>query len=529
MTSLQPPRRFRVPAATLASLLLLGVSAATAARAPEPAEDLRASLGLQGVVDVDPLTGTPRVVARLDGFLTEPSAGDAVDVVLGYVRANEAVFKLDDDDLAGLRLVRDETDAFGVRHLLWAQEAGGVPAFANDLRASVTADGRIVNVMGSPVPDLTLPAQAVSVDASRAVSVALRAGGHPAAGSPRPLAAARGAARATRFAGGHSAALVLVDTGRGVRLAWRVTAAADSDEVYTSLVDAGTGRVLRSDNKVEDVTGLAWDYYPGAASGGTQTSRDFTGPGWLTSTTTLTGPNAHVFSDWNDNDAPDASGGGGVGGNEETNPTLPWSFNDYTHAAGLCAPAYTSSCSWDSTTNGPFPMPPGWYNNRRQNAVQVFYFVNRFHDHLQDDPDIAWTTQNFEDVDKVVAHAGDGADTGVSGQFLDVHMPDVVHVNNANMFTPPDGHSPVMQMYLFTSFTGNINTDPTPDVNGGDDASGRLPRVHARALQPPDHLRGRLGRPRLLPVRRHGRGLERLVRDGLPGRRGLRTEHRRGR
>ncbi|HYM64477.1 MAG TPA: hypothetical protein VES61_07345, partial [Gaiellaceae bacterium] len=28
------------------------------------------SLGFQGVVDVDRLTGTPRVVARLDGFLT---------------------------------------------------------------------------------------------------------------------------------------------------------------------------------------------------------------------------------------------------------------------------------------------------------------------------------------------------------------------------------------------------------------------------------------------------------------------------
>ena len=116
-------------------------------------------------------------------------------------------------------------------------------------------------------------------------------------------------------------------------------------------------------------------------------------------------------------------------------------------------------------------MPPGWYVNRRQNAVQVFYFVNRFHDHLEGDPDIAWTTRNFGGGDKVVAHAGDGADTGVSGQFLGLHMPDVFHVNNANMFTPPDGQSPRMQMYLFTSFTGNINTDPTPDVNGGDDAA----------------------------------------------------------
>ena len=117
--TLQPPRRLRVPAATLASLLLLGLTAASATPASDPpaAEGLRASLGLHGVVDLDPLTGTPRVVARLDGFLTEPAGGDAAALVLDYVRANEAVFKLDADDLAGLRLVRDETDAFGVRHL----------------------------------------------------------------------------------------------------------------------------------------------------------------------------------------------------------------------------------------------------------------------------------------------------------------------------------------------------------------------------------------------------------------------------
>jgi hypothetical protein len=329
--------------------------------------------------------------------------------------------------------------------------------------------------MGSPLPDLALPDEAVSVGASQAVSAALRAAGHPRSHPPRPLGAPRGAAHLTHFAGGHGAELVLLNTGRGVRLAWHVTAEADSDEVYASLVDAASGKVLESENKVADLSGPAWDYYPGAASGGTQSSRDFTAVGWLSANAeTLNGINAWVFSDWNDNDAPDASGGGGVGGDENTDPTLPpssFTFSPFTHAVGLCAPTRTSTCSWDSTDNGPFPQPPGWYSNRRQNAIQVFYFVNRFHDHLEDNPDIAWTTRNFEGVDKVVAHAGDGADTGVSGEFLGLHMPDLDHVNNANMFTPPDGQSPQMQMYLFTSFTGNFNSDPTPDVNGGDDAS----------------------------------------------------------
>ena len=74
---------------------------AAAREAPgTPAQDaLRRSLGLHGVVDVDPLTGTPRVVARLDGFLTVRSDRGAVEIVLDYVRANPGVFKIDGDDL----------------------------------------------------------------------------------------------------------------------------------------------------------------------------------------------------------------------------------------------------------------------------------------------------------------------------------------------------------------------------------------------------------------------------------------------
>ena len=232
MPSPLPPSRFRLPAAILSSLLLVGVSAATAAspgsenlrspsvgRAATPSSGqaaLRASLGAVGVVGIDPVTGTPRFVARLDGFLTEPSTEDPADVVLGYVREHPDVFGLDEEDLAGLRLVRDETDAAGAHHLLWAQTAGGIPAFANDLRATVTSDGRLLTVGGSPVPDLELPADP-SVGAPTAVVTALRAAGRtglrsaagdrcsarPRAGHPVRRRPRRGA-RARHRRGRHS-------------------------------------------------------------------------------------------------------------------------------------------------------------------------------------------------------------------------------------------------------------------------------------------------------------------------------------
>ena len=448
---------------------------AAAREAPDTrAQDaLRSALGVHGVVDVDPLTGTPRVVARLDGFLTDPSDRDAVDVVLDYVQANEAVFRLDEGDLAGLRLVRDYVDFRGVRHIVWAQTAGGIPLFGHDLRASVTADGRLVNVLGSPLPDLELPDGGPSLDGGPAVAAALRDVGRPVAAPPRTLAAARGAARTTRFAGGHRAGLVLFHDGRSVRLAWHVTADADGDEVYSSLVDADSGAVLRRANKVERDGGWIFDYYPDAPTGGTERFVDFTAQGWLDGSGTLNGSNAYVFMDLNDDNKVTTTGTSAPWGSENAPPMangLPADFDRFEHADGYCSPDFLSTCSWNSFDPGTgFPDPPSWYDNRLQDARQVFYFVNTFHEWLEQPPigfDAA--SGNFEGSDKVVAHANDGANTGQAGVFIGENMPDGNHVNNANMLTLPDGSPPRMQMYLFTSFGPG---DPTPDTNGGDDAA----------------------------------------------------------
>ncbi|MGH7357640.1 MAG: M36 family metallopeptidase, partial [Candidatus Rokuibacteriota bacterium] len=272
--------------------------------------------------------------------------------------------------------------------------------------------------------------------------------------------AAGGAAQATSFAGGHRAGLVLVHDEGGVRLAWRVTAHADSDEVYDTLVDAGTGEVLRRANKVERVeaTGEGFAYYPGAAAGGSPSLENWTAKGWLPEdATTLFGPNAHVFSDIDDDDVASS-------GEQATESDHAWDYTlaTWTHDSGMCLggsdPRFVSACTWN------WEEDRSWETNLKQNAAQVFYFVNTFHDHLTTNPDIAWTTRVFEGADRVVAHSSDGADT--AGDF-----PDGDHLNNANMLTPPDGQSPRMQMYLFASASDLFDVDPTPDVNGGDDAA----------------------------------------------------------
>ena len=50
--------------------------------------------GMQGIVDLDALTATPRRVTRIDGFLTGASRRRARQVALDYVKAHPDVFGL---------------------------------------------------------------------------------------------------------------------------------------------------------------------------------------------------------------------------------------------------------------------------------------------------------------------------------------------------------------------------------------------------------------------------------------------------
>jgi len=409
---------------------------------------LLGGLGFHGVVDVDRLTGTPRVVARLDGFLTGPGEGGAEAVALGYVRAHADAFGFDTGDLAALRLTRAYTDVAGTTHLRWVQTYDGIPALDNGLAASVTTDGRLVNVLGSPHRELGIAIVAPDLSAAAALGRSLRDAGAKLA-PPRLLGRGGAPTRDTRFAGGHRAGLVLFTGPRGVRLAWRVLAHAKPTQVFDYVVDAETGEVLRRSNLVDFAAeGRVFDYYPGAAAGGTAALQSL--DGWLApGATTLTGPNVHAYLDVNSDDvaeevSPSSTPPGG--------PTWDYPRTAVTYGSGNC-PA--SGCSWNHT------VTDSWQQNQNQSATQLFYYANTFHDHLADDPMIGFgeAAGNFEGADPVLAETHDGADGPGAGG-----LPDVNHLNNANMFTPPDGFSPRMQMYLFAP-------PGFPAVNGADDAA----------------------------------------------------------
>ena len=283
---------------------------------------------------------------------------------------------------------------------------------------NLTDDGRVVNVLGSPASDLD-PDTTPRVTAGEAVDAV-----QDAVGVSRSLALA-----------GNDAEPVLYRD----RLAWRVTYTASSDAVYDAIVDAGTGRVVKQSNLVKSAAGdaLVWERYPGAALGGTAASKNLASLGYLTSTANLSGPNVRAFSDLDDDGAIDS-------GEEITSDGGEFDFAITPFAHSSCDGSRVCSWSASGTT---------WTTNRRQNGVQAFYLANRFHDHLRAAP-ISFTDGAFEGADRLILQTHDGATTG----------PNSRHINNANMMTPPDGGSPVMQMYLFRP--SNFRA-----VNGGDDAS----------------------------------------------------------
>jgi len=419
---------------------------------------LLARLGGHAVLDADPITATPRVVGRLDGALASPQAGDAADVALGYVRANATALGLGPADIATLRLAR-RTRVGGVTYLRWRQEAGGVPLLDNDLRMSVDADGRVITLAGAPRAGLDATALTPALSATDARAAVGRDAGidHAATITSGPS----GSRRETTFSTGDRAALVLFGGTREVRLAWEVVYEARRDAWYDTVVDAATGAILRRANLAKGVDGLVFDHYPGAPSGGTQTQVPL--DPYLTdpaTATTLDGPNARVWSDLDDASADPLAPAPDPG--EAVAPgAYPFQSFNASNDFGACDAGHL--CSWDAGVGS------SWETNREQNAVQVFWSVNRFHDHLAAAPigfDAA--SGNFEAAggDALVAQTDDGAATR-GGVF-----PDGAHLDNANMVTLPDGQSPVMQMYLFFNNPAPPpNASPFRDVNGGDDAA----------------------------------------------------------
>jgi extracellular elastinolytic metalloproteinase len=418
------------------------------------------SLPGQTVLDLDGTTGTVRMLTRLDGFLTGASGKGAAHIAHRYVRRHHAALGLTRADLKTFHLKRKYVDISGTHHLYWTQRIGGRTVISNGLTAAVNKHGHLLTVGGSPVSKSHLARLATSTQRlatpAAALADARRAGQVPAGADLSNDTATRG----------------LFVTPTGVHLVWR-TVALSSRTPAERIVDATTGQLLLQhpltnyENRL-DSTGKVFRFFPKSAHGGRQARVDFTRHGWLSRTArVLKGNNSHAYSDVNDDNRPQRSEEVPARSGHSWNYLLKPFHPSLPGARKFCSNPWP--CSWNPDTRG------SWKTNRAQNATQVFFFVNNWHDHLKKAP-IGFTTAagNFQAKnhgrqgkggDAVITQTDDGANT-------DHGLPDTAHIDNANMTTPPDGRKPTMQMYLQhqpgTAYS--FNGDPFSPTNVGDEA-----------------------------------------------------------
>jgi extracellular elastinolytic metalloproteinase len=378
-------------------------------------------------------TAQVRTVQAVDGALSRPAAGDRAAVALDWARAHRGALGMTANDVDALELTaRVTSPGTGFTHLRYRRSDRGIPAFDGGLRVSLDRGGRVLSAIAVPAPQVGSAAPRLgAVEALRAlqrdVGVERRVG---------VVSGPSGVRRTTRFEGGDFARLVLFGSGRGTRLAWHLTYRASDAEHYDAVVDATSGAVLFRQNLVKDA--VPAEVFPSHPAQSASIPVDFTP--WLDpGATVLEGPYAHVYSDPDDD--PLTAG-------EEIQKTGGGFVFPFQAFGGLgCAP--TALCSWDPN------IPGSWEDNRKQNGVQAFYLVNRFRNHLANDPNIGF--DGFRDADPVLVETDDGASTALDG-------PDDEHVNNASMATLPEGTSPRMELFLFVG-------DGFRTVNGGDSAA----------------------------------------------------------
>src|SRR5262249_40954842 len=101
----------------------------------------------QSVADIDPATGTPRMLARLDGTRTGPASGSPLASARAYVEAHPATLGITQSDLDAMEAPVVRALPGDVSSVRWRQ------ASDHELRVNVAADGRVLNVLGSPVHD----------------------------------------------------------------------------------------------------------------------------------------------------------------------------------------------------------------------------------------------------------------------------------------------------------------------------------------------------------------------------------------
>jgi hypothetical protein len=391
--------------------------APASAHAQKPAFDIRTSAAPQ-IHATRPLTGPA-------------PAADRMARARAFARAHAAALGLTPARVDALGAPERVTGG-GIEQLRWRRSFSGIPAFDDELRIALGADGEVLAASGSThdaAPATLTPA----LGPVEAMAVVRDDAG--ASGPPQVVRGPSGARRDTSFAGGGRARLVVFSG----RLAWDVQLPALPAASYDTVVDATSGEILHRANLVKpDLPAHVWDDFPGSplAPAHTVQLSDY---GLTAQSTTLENAWIHVY----------ANPGGDQPAPEEIHPDAQTGWDFPFHEFGSCA----KPCGWDPST------PTSWRMNEAQNAVEAFHLANVYRAHLAQPP----FSFGFTGNDKLNIETEWGAANDPDTEPDDF--------DNSFMDTEPPGTQSTMALSLFGVTYHPDGTLGFRAVNAADDAS----------------------------------------------------------
>ncbi len=408
--------------------------------------------------------------------LTSPSSARRAEILRNFIKENNGLVGVSDQQADGLRVSADYTNPSG--YLSFAhldQIINGIPVYRGEIKAGFTKSGEMIRVLNDLAPGIDY--SSVSTEFGDPLNAVRRAFGYINA-EPTKLDVLRNEAASSDlkvvFGNGDwatTAEKMYFPTEIGVaRPSWRVLIWQPVNAFYV-IVDAETGIMLSRENISADQTQPASYQIYGNPNGfidsaespapltpgptdptlGTQaaviarTMRMLIGNegpnpgannlGWMTDGTNITdGNNVEAGIDrdgTNGVDAPQAGDG---------------------PCPGAGCRLFTST--WNPPPGNPAPGDdPLTAQAQRGAVIQMFYVMNLYHDVLYG---LGFTEQarNFQND-----NFGRG---GVAADRVSAEGQDSSGTNNANFATPADGGRGRMQMFVWTG--------PTPDYDGTTDA-----------------------------------------------------------
>lgn len=407
------------------------------------------------------LSGTPSRVWSFSETLAGPSPDDPTDTARQFLKTNGDLFLLDDSEVDNLRVARRySTEHNGLTHVTLGQQHRGIEVYQAEYAIHVTRDGSVLAASGELIPELAAAINTVQPTLTAAEALRLAAQEveeqltAPLTLRQQPSGAEQRQEfdRSAGFGDHVPARLVYFPlSAKQVRLGWQfIITMRETPDMYYTIIDAERGSLLYLHNLT------CYDENPLKPHGQVYTKES---PRPNLPRTTANPPTveredlpfraapyngktifevSNVHYDW----WAGATATGLISNN--TNTYLDRDANNQPDAARASAADGNFSFPVDLT------QEPTTENNQRAAQVNLFYWINRYHDILYSfgftESAGNFQTNNFNlggtGNDAVLGEAQDGSGT-----------------NNANFATRPDGQPGRVQMYLWTGTTPQRDGD----------------------------------------------------------------------